>query len=501
MELKSLFYLEFCLFVAVIYFLLQKTDKQKYVLLGASVFFLMINSGKKAVLMVLIFTSVSFLAAIGIEKTTEKRKRQGLLLIGFLSSIGVLLYCKFFSGLAVLVQQLAHVQAIHTVDLIVPMGISYYTLSMYGYLLDVYHKKYPAEKKFFDYLTYLLYFPAIVEGPINLYKKLVPQIRTRHTFDWDRMVNGLQRMLWGYFKKMVVADRIGIFVNGVLQDHSTHGVTIIYAMILYSFQIYTDFSGGIDVIMGISHILGIDLVENFKSPLVSKNVTEYWARWHKSLGEWMEKYIYYPIVLNRNLMKFSRKIKDKYMSRAFTAVIASVVVFIIVGIWHGTGWNYVVYGMYQALFVASAVALKPVYTRIKETLHINEKCLSWNIFCIVRTFVILFFGRLLIKASDLGQAWELIVRMAKLDNWNVLADGSLVNYGLDFKNMIVMWIGVLIVIIVDVMHEQGIKFRETLMKQDIVFRYAVYVTALMVIVIFGIYGKGFDAASFIYQGF
>ena len=329
----------------------------------------------------------------------------------------------------------------------------------------------------------------------------MPQIRTRHTFDWDRMVNGLQRMLWGYFKKMVVADRIGIFVNGVLQDQSTHGVTIIYAMILYSFQIYTDFSGGIDVIMGISHILGIDLVENFKSPLVSKNVTEYWARWHKSLGEWMEKYIYYPIVLNRKLMKFSRKIKDKYMSRAFTAVIASVVVFIIVGIWHGTGWNYVVYGMYQALFVASAVALKPVYTKIKEALHINEKCLSWNIFCIVRTFVILFFGRLLIKASDLGQAWELIVRMAKLDNWNVLADGSLVNYGLDFKNMIVMWIGVLIVIIVDVMHEQGIKFRETLMKQDIVFRYAVYVTALMVIVIFGIYGKGFDAASFIYQGF
>lgn len=501
MELKSLIYLGFCLFVALIYFLLQKTDKQKYVLLGANLIFLLINSGKKAVLMVLIITAVTFLTAIQIEKTEEKRKRQLLLAVGFLSSIGALIFCKFFTGLFVLVQQLMQVQSSSIVELIVPMGVSYYTLSMYGYLLDVYHRKYTAERRYLDFLTFLLYFPAIVEGPINLYKKLMPQIKARHTYDWDRMVNGLQRMLWGYFKKMVVADRIGIFVNAVLQDHSTHGVTIVYAMVLYSFQIYTDFSGGIDVIMGISHIFGIELVENFKSPLVSKNVTEYWQRWHKSLGEWMEKYIYYPIVLNRNLMKFSRKIKNKYMSRAFSAVIASVIVFIIVGIWHGTGWNYVVYGMYQALFVASAVALKPTYTKMKKALHINEKCLSWNIFCIVRTFVILFFGRLLIKAGNLGQAWDLIVRMSRLDNWGVLADGYLVNFGLDFKNMIVMWIGVLIVIIVDVMHEHGMKFRETLMKQDIVFRYAVYVAALMVLVIFGIYGKGFDAASFIYQGF
>lgn len=501
MELKSLIYIGFCLLVAVVFFLLQKTDKQKYVLLGANLIFLLINSGKRAVFMVLLITAVAFFAAIQIEKTEEKRKRQLLLAIGFFSSIGALIFCKFFTGLFVLVQQLMQMQTASIRELIVPMGISYYTLSMYGYLLDVYHKKYSAEKSYPDFLTFLLYFPAIVEGPINLYKKLMPQIKARHTYDWDRMVNGLQRMMWGYFKKMVVADRIGIFVNGVLQDHSTHGVTIVYAMVLYSFQIYTDFSGGIDVIMGISHIFGIELVENFKSPLVSKNVTEYWQRWHKSLGEWMEKYIYYPIVLNRNLRKFSRRIKDKYMNRAFSAVVASVIVFIIVGIWHGTGWNYVVYGMYQALFVSTAVAFKPAYTKMKKALHINEKCLSWNIFCIIRTFAILFFGRLLIKASDLGQAWDLIVRMSRLDNWGVLADGYLVNFGLDFKNMIVMWIGVLVVIFVDVMHEHGVKFRETLMKQDIVFRYVVYVTGLMILVIFGVYGKGFDAASFIYQGF
>ena len=151
----------------------------------------------------------------------------------------------------------------------------------------------------FRSLVYVTYFPAIIEGPINMYKKLMPQIKARHAYDWDRMIRGLMRSLWGYLKKMVIADRIGILVMGILQDEAAHGATILFALVVYSFQIYADFSGGIDVIMGISEVLGIELAENFKSPLISKNVTEYWARWHKSLGEFMEKYIYYPIVLNR----------------------------------------------------------------------------------------------------------------------------------------------------------------------------------------------------------
>ena len=219
---------------------------------------------------------------------------------------------------------------------------------MCAYLVDIYHKKYKAETDLVAFLVYVTYFPAIVEGPINMYRKLMPQIKEKHTFDWERMIRGLMRTLWGYLKKVVIADRIGILVMGILQTEDAHGIVILYALVIYSFQIYTDFSGGIDVIMGISQVLGIELAENFKSPLISKNVTEYWQRWHKSLGEFMEKYIYYPIVLNRKLMKFSKKIKNKYQSRAFSAFVASLIVFVIVGIWHGTGWNYVVYGMYQA---------------------------------------------------------------------------------------------------------------------------------------------------------
>ena len=159
------------------------------------------------------------------------------------------------------------------------------------------------------------------------------------------------------------------------------------------------------------------------------------------------------------------------------------------------------YGMYQAFFVASAVILKPTYAKVKKALHVNEKCISWEIFCILRTFIILVFGRLLIKSANLHQAGELIGKISHMDNVYSLFNGDLLQYGLDYKNMIVMYIGILIMILVDVLHEHGVKFRELILKQDIVFRYVVYLTAIAIIVIFGIYGGEFSAASFIYQGY
>ena len=498
MEIKSLAFMLFCFVVAVAYFALQRTDKQKYVLLAADFYFVLHYSGLKAVIALFLICVAVFWTARQMEKAEKKK---GWLWLGLVFTIGVLLFFKFFTGMAETLLSMASGRPVDMIKIIVPAGISYYTLAMCAYLVDIYHKKYKAETDLVAFLVYVTYFPAIVEGPINMYRKLMPQIKEKHTFDWDRMIRGLMRTLWGYLKKVVIADRIGILVMGILQTEDAHGIVILYALVIYSFQIYTDFSGGIDVIMGISQVLGIELAENFKSPLISKNVTEYWQRWHKSLGEFMEKYIYYPIVLNRKLMKFSKKIKNKYQSRAFSAFVASLIVFVIVGIWHGTGWNYVVYGMYQAFFVSTAVILKPTYTAVKKKLHVNEKCLSWEIFCILRTFVILVFGRLIIKASNLHQAGELLKKIVHMDNIYSLFNGDLLNYGLDYKNMIVMYIGILIVLLVDILHEQKVEFRELILKQDIVFRYAVYFTALAILIIFGVYGGEFSAASFIYQGY
>ena len=507
MSIKSLTFLVFVLVVFCIYYAVQKTNFQKIVILAAGIVCMVSMSNIMATLIVIVLALCVYGIAIHIETLIKKNGGtisgavKGWLALAIFLDIGLLLYFKFFKNTYLLLQNIFAAQNIMLAELIVPIGLSYYTLALYGYLMDIYHKKYAAEKDFLLFLAYVTYFPAIIEGPVNLYKKVAPQFQEQHFWDGQKVVMGLQRCLWGYFKKVVIADRIGILVMGILQEDTAVGPLLLYAMVLYSFQIYTDFSGGIDVIMGISEMLDIKLTENFKSPLISSSVTEYWARWHISLGEFMEKYIYYPIALNRNVMKFSKRISNKYLSKAFSSALASFIVFVIVGIWHGTGWNYVVYGLYQAMFVAGAVLLTPFYKKTKSMLHIDDKTLSWKVFTVLRTFSILVFGRILIKCVDLHGVGIFLHKLFADTNPHALFDGTVYQFGLDYKNVYLMYACIFLVIIVDILHEKGVHFRELLMRQGIIFRYIVYYIAVFSIIVFGIYGAEFHSANFIYQAF
>lgn len=505
MELKSLAYVVFGLIVAIIYFLLaNRKVLQRYFLLLTGLFFAYKMCGIVSTCAIVVLALLIYVIGRCLEKQVSagsKGKAAFFLYLGLCLDIGLLLYVKFFSATYDLLVSFFSAKGVTIAAFVAPIGLSYYALSLAAYLLDLYHKKISAETDFSVFLLFVTFFPAIIQGPINLYKNLTPQLKEAHHFDWDRFVSGCQRMLWGYLKKAVIADRIGIFVIAVLQDESVGGIVLFYTMMLYSFQIYADFSGGIDVIMGLSEILGIRLAENFKAPLVSKSITEYWKRWHMSLGEFMEKYIYYPLVLNRKTNALSKKFRHKYLQKVFAATFASVVVFVIVGIWHGTGWNYVVYGCYQAFFVSTAILLGPVYKKVRVWLKVDEKCITWRIFVTVRTFLLLTVGRYFIRAKDLTQTWELFLRTLRGGQVHALFDGGLLQYGLDEKNLIVMYLGILLMIAVDLMHHKGIRIRQTIMKQDIVFRYVLYFAVIFAIAIFGIYGKGFSSASFIYQGF
>lgn len=505
MTINSLLFLVFAALVTGVYYLLQKTDWQKYILLAAGIGCVAGMSSPFSVVVITLLSLAVFLIALKIEGAVQKKEGKALkaarnwFWLGAVLDIGLLLYFKFFQSTWRLVQEFLASGNVTIGALIAPIGIAYYSLALYAYLSDVYHKKYEAEKNYLLFLTYVTYFPALVEGPVNFYKTMMPQLKTRHAFQSTKVVMGLQRSLWGYFKKLVIADRIGILVMGILRDEKAAGVLIFYALVLYSFQIYCDFSGGIDVIMGISEILDIRLTENFRSPLVSASVTEYWQRWHISLGEFMEKYLYYPIVLNRKVMKFSKKLPGKYFSRAFSAALASVVVFVIVGVWHGTGWNYLVYGIYQAFFVSTAVLLAPAYKKLKTVFSIRENTLSWRLFTVLRTFVVLVFGRMLIKAGNLEQAAGLLQRLFSQSGLHMLFDGTIYQYGLDIKNVYLMYACILLIIVVDILHEKGVHFRQLLMEQGIIFRYIIYYAVIFSIIIFGIYGPEFDASSFIYQ--
>ncbi len=509
MQLKSLEYVLFILITVISYYSLYRVrGAQRFVILVANLFFIYSASGLFSLAVITILCTAQFLIGIQIEKAvTEGRNKAAaaFMWIGVLLPLGVLCYFKFFSRtLDVLRDYISSHGATSLLDLVMPIGLSYYTLSMIAYSVDIYHKKHEAEKNWPDFLVFITFFPSIIEGPINLYKKTAPQFKTDHAPSENNIIPGLQRCLWGYIKKVVIADRIGIVVNAILGDDNSVMFTLIWAMILFFFQMYADFSGGIDVIMGIAEILDIRLTENFRSPFVSKSVTEFWQRWHISLGEFMEKYIYYPTVLNRRMMRISKKIPSKYMQKCFSATVASIFVFILVGIWHGTGWNYVVYGCYQAFFVSTAVLLAPLYKKSKSALHINEESLSWNIFKVLRTFCILDIGMYFARAADLETAIDWLKRSFsgfKLSSIHIIFDGTLTQYGLDEKNIGLMYICILVLILVDILHDKGIRMRQLLMKQDIVFRYSVYLAGIFIIIIFGIYGYGFEKSSFIYQGF
>ncbi|MBO4902992.1 MAG: MBOAT family protein [Lachnospiraceae bacterium] len=501
MELTSYHFLLFILAVLILYYALSRVKgAQRYVIAAANVALICFMTRKTILILIVFLVLFVYFAGLLLDKAVkEKRKAlSNLILYGALFFVvAYLCYFKFFKWTYELLQQTLALKGIGLVEWIFPIGLSYYTLTMCAYLLDISHKKHEAERNLIDFFAFVTFFPSLIEGPINLYRKLMPQIKEQHMINPDNLSEGFVRILWGYFKKLVIADRIGVLVIGILSDETAAGPLVFFAMVLYSFQIYADFSGGIDVVMGVARMMDIGLTENFKAPLLSVSVTEYWARWHMSLGEFMEKYIYYPIVLNRRIMKLSKKIKSTYYSKAFSAFLASVIVFVIVGIWHGTGWNYVVYGCYQAFFVGGAVLMGPVYKALLQKLHIQAKNPVWHIFVILRTFTVLTFGRYFIRAKDLTGAFELFARTFT----SSAGKQTLLEKGLDVPGLIVMAIGILILIIADILAGNGIRIREKVLHMHILARFAFYMVTIVCIIVFGMYGGEFTGASFIYQGF
>ena len=502
MEIKSFEYIAFALCVIVLYYLFSRVRyAQGVIILCASLFFIFMSCGVRSVVIILLLAAAVYGLGMLIEKQRKKSKKAARiwLLAGIILVIGCLCYFKFFKFTYSLLQSMLERHQIVISDLITPVGMSYYTLSMVAYLSDVYRKKHPAERNFFYFLIFITYFPAIVEGPISLYKKIAPQFKEQHAYKSENFIMGFQRCIWGFFKKAVIADRIGILVAPIISGGYLGPINLI-CIFLYSFQIYADFSGGIDVIMGISEMLDIRLTENFKSPLVAKSVTEFWQRWHISLGEFMEKYVYYPIVLSKKTRKVSKLIKNKYIQKVFAATLASVAVFVVVGIWHGTGWNYVVYGCYQAFWVSTAVLLAPLYKKVKTALHIDDKSAVWRVFCVIRTFGILMIGRFFTRAQDLHQALSLIHRafIPSFDGMEPLMKNEL---GLDSLNVLLMVLCIILLIAVDVAHDRDYHFRERVARQHIAVRYLIYIAGIFAILVLGVYGAGFDTASFIYGGF
>ena len=373
-------------------------------------------------------------------------------------------------------------------DLLLPVGISFYIFQALSYTIDVYRGDVQVEKNPLRYMVFVSFFPQLVAGPIERSSRLLGQFYEKHRFSYDRMVRGLMMMLWGYFQKMVVADRLSVLVDQVFNYSSYYaGFEILVGAVFFAFQIYCDFAGYSTIAIGAAQVMGFDLMENFRRPYLAVSVADFWRRWHISLTSWFRDYLYIPLGGNRKgkLAKY-RNI---------------MVVFLASGLWHGANWTYVIWGGLNGLFQIIGAQTKKLRSAVKSFLGIRDNSGSGRLLSMIVTFLLVDFTWIFFRAATLEDAVTVIRQLFSSFNPWVLFDGTLYTLGL---SMIDFWVGIVaiaMILAVDVLHERGVRIREWILNQNLLFRWMVYFLAIFTILIFGFYGPNYDAAQFIYFQF
>ena len=416
MSLVTETFILFSALLVLIYFLLPKKMQWVCLLVFSLLFYL--YSGPKNIIFILITALSAYLVALCIGKVQQKTKAyikekgkelskddkkaykkkknalcKWLMTGALLLNIAILCVFKYSDFFLAQINNAFKSSALpDSLGLIIPLGISFYTFQTIGYVVDVYWQKCEPQKNFAKMLLFVSFFPQITQGPISDYNTLAPQLFEGHKFDYSNLSLGAQRMMWGFFKKMVVADRLAPLVQTAFAEYSQMtGNQVLLSAFLYSLQIYTDFSGYMDIVCGLCQALGIKLTENFERPYFSKSVAEYWRRWHISLGVWFKTYIYYPIAVSRfakTCTQNGSKFLGKTFGKTIGATIALVAVWFLTGFWHGASWTYIAWGGINGIVIIVTLWLEPIFDKIKSTLKIRQSSFWWRAFATLRTFFV-----------------------------------------------------------------------------------------------------------------
>lgn len=498
MLFNSLEFLIFFPIVLVVYYVVPNRIKYLW-LLVASYYFYMCWNAKYAVL-ILGSTIITYVTGLLLErvkgKETYKRHRQVFLklvvAVCFTANLGILFYFKYFEFASELLRRVFAMISIDisapTYDILLPVGISFYTFQALGYTIDVYRGEIYAERNFFKYALFVSFFPQLVAGPIERSKNLLTQLAQPKKWDFDNLREGSLLMIWGYFLKIVLADRIGRFVDNIYRDYDTYtGYYLLIATVLFAFQIYCDFSGYSNIAIGAAKILGIDLMDNFESPYLAGTVSEFWRRWHISLTSWFKDYLYIPL-------GGSRKGKVR-------TYINKLIVFLASGLWHGASISFVIWGGINGLYQVLGEVLLPVRNRMVRILKLNVTSFGTKLIRVLCTFVLVDFSWIFFRANSTKEAVTIIHNMVTVQNPWILVDGSLYTCGLDSKNFWLMIISIIVLLFADCLKVKGIKIRNVIMAQDYWFRWIVYAGSILVVLLFGIWGPAFNNKNFIYFQF
>lgn len=384
-----------------------------------------------------------------------------------------------------------------------PLGISFYTFQTMGYLIDVYREKYPYEKNIAKLALFISFFPQLIQGPISRFDDLKETLFAEHNFDFKNLSFGLQRILWGFFKKLVIADRLLVGVNTIVHNpEEFQGVYVLVGMFFYAITLYADFTGGIDIAIGAAEVLGIRIKENFERPYFSKSIAEYWRRWHISLGSWFKEYMFYPISISKsmlNLSKFCKTHIGEWLGKRISIYIASIVVWFTTGIWHGAAWNFIVWGLMNCLVILVSQECMPLYDKFHEKFHVQHT-FWYRLFQVGRTFWLMSFLRTLDCYRDVSTTFRMYGTIVTKFNFAELFQGGLMQLGLTVSDYLVLIFSVTLVLMVSLAGRSG-SVREKLAARPIVLRYATYFVIFLAVLILGAYGVGYDSSQFIYSQF
>ena len=511
MSLVSALFLVFVAAVVLLYYVLPKSFRF-WVVLAASLAFSAFL-GFYTLLFVLISAVLCYVGGLLSGPSKKTALRNAATIITVVINIALLCAVKYYNVIGLAAERLnlmfGAVNGANSFFLYaVPVGMSFYVLQTTGYILDCRWEKIAPEKNFFKVLLFSTYFPQLMSGPMNTYASLSAEFEKAKEvkFDFSRISDGAVRVAWGFFKKLVIAERAAIVVNKIYADHLTYtGWFIPLGVFFFAIQLYTDFSGCMDVVIGVSHMLGIELPENFNCPFFSKNVKEYWRRWHITLGAWLRDYLMYPVLKSTPLIKIGDWSKAKFGKKNGKKVptyIALLILWFAVGYWHGGLWNYVIgSGILHFIYIVLGMIFEPWFKKIRPKIGADK--LYFRIFQSVRTFILMLTGFIFFRSASVGDAVDMYAAIFRKSetafNWT-----NFTATGMTLAHLIVLIVAVLIVCAVDAYKYQPSEDDQPrsaiafLRSKGVVLLWAAFMVLVLATLIFGMYGLGYDSGSFIY---
>lgn len=482
MLFNSITFLIFFVVVSTLYFAIPHKFRWLLLLLASCYFYMAFIPVYILILGCTIL--IDYFAGLQIEKSNGKNRRL-FLVFSLIANIGILAFFKYYnflnSNLSLLLHFTGQRNPFPYLSILLPIGLSFHTFQAMSYTIEVYRGKQKAERHFGIYALYVMFYPQLVAGPIERPQNMIHQFHEKHDFEYERVTNGLKLMLWGFFKKIVIADHLALVSNNVFDHyHSFNGAAFFLGMIAFAIQIFCDFSGYSDIAIGSAQVMGFKLMTNFNRPFFSRSVTEFWRRWHISLSTWFNDYLFTPlIVANRDWGKLG-------------VVFALMITFFVSGLWHGAGWTFIVFGLMHG----TAMAYEFLTKKTRKTWSKTVPKIIYNNVSVALTFLFAAFSWIFFRSHDLGEAKYIITHLFK--SWQAAdIQSALWVWGAGNANTVLMLSFIAVLLSVGFYRENFGSVSQLISKQKLVIRWSAYFFLIFSIALFGV----FENIQFIYFQF